>query len=233
MKMVSVGMLSFMSTVCLFLSCSFGSETKPKPQEVDIETIVEPSETIDSDEEPSSPPSPSLPVKKSDAPLNIRFHWPELSLKLQHAFTETKILRPFHTALLPYLYGNVLLKVEMHPIPGSIRVEQGLVLEAPLFSELVNRGEDWIQAQNLSPIFSALAAYRNKVANNNDMRVFSFRLFIESGNCRFYSEADDPTVLKHQTSSCMKSNGKQICGSFDSKGLRFSKEQFKQIKSCF
>ena len=114
-----------------------------------------------------------------------------------------------------------------------MRAELGLRLKKEIFTSLFGGGEGWIQAQNAAPMLSALARYRNSVANRNDVRVFSFRLFVESGQCRFYSAENDPTVSNHRTDRCMKIAQKEYCGTFDARGLVLPKDVLQGLESCF
>ena len=85
--------------------------------------------------------------------------------------------------------------------------------------------------QVLNPYTQALAAFRNHVGQNYDLRVLSFDVCIEAGDCRFsiLETADmDGRVL----SPCVVFEGETECGTPTEKGVEFSSALSRRISVC-
>ena len=90
---------------------------------------------------------------------------------------------------------------------------------------------DVVDLQKLSPITHALASYRNDVGNRYDLRVLSFDVCVQAGNCRF-EVANVGKMDGRHLSPCVQIDDKETCGKPMMKGTKFPKEIAAAIQEC-
>jgi hypothetical protein len=85
--------------------------------------------------------------------------------------------------------------------------------------------------QILSPYAMALTAFRNHVGQNYDLRVLSFDICIEAGDCRF-SILETAEMNGRALSPCVAFKGEMECGQPTKNGVEFSSSLARRISVC-
>ena len=161
----------------------------------------------------------------------IEIVWDGIGALHKSYFSEQEGVTALSVALAPYIQGTVQLKISFNQEEhlGKIRVQLppgsliNLVATSPA------------QLQQLAPITTALAVYRDHVANGFDLRVQSFRIGLDffrgPVHCSIFAGGDRPPDGR-LISPCVLVNGEEQCGQPTVQGVVFQGDAGEKIARC-
>ena len=162
----------------------------------------------------------------------IEIVWEGIGALYKSYFSEQEGVTALSVALAPYIQGTVQLKVYFNQEEhlGKIRVQ----LPPGSLINLVPASPA-VQLQQLAPITTALAAYRDHVASRFDLRVQSFHIGLDffrgPVHCGIQVGGDRPPDGR-LVSPCVLVNGQEECGQPTAAGVVFQAEPAAKIARC-
>lgn len=179
------------------------------------------------------------PVVTSPAPkgvegaelVPIEIVWEGIGALHKSYFSDQEAVTALSVALAPYIQGTVQLKISFNQQEhlGKIRIQ--LPPDALIQAVPANPA----QLQQLAPITTALAVYRDHVANRFDLRVQSFHIGLDffrgPVHCGVQVGGDRPPDGR-LVSPCVLVNGQEICGQPSAAGVRFAEPAAGKIARC-
>ncbi len=162
----------------------------------------------------------------------IEIQWEGIGALYKSYFSEQEGVTALSVALAPYIQGTVQLKVYFNQEEhlGKIRIQ----LPPGSLINLVPASPA-VQLQQLAPITTALAAYRDHVASRFDLRVQSFHIGLDffrgPVHCGIQVGGDRPPDGR-LISPCVLVNGQEECGQPTPEGVVFQVEPSKKMARC-
>ena len=167
--------------------------------------------------EPSAPEEispPELDPNKVSVPVELTFNWKNIAPLYQGFFQDSESVSKLAMDLGRFTDDFVEINIRW-------RGDQGEICARFSGSYALNEPQN---LQGLSYITKSLSAYRNDVGSRFDLRLLSFSLCLEAGQCRFFTE--DHNYLKgEKISPCVEINGNKYC-----KGDGDTKKEAKLLK---
>ena len=180
---------------------------------------------------PMAPP-PKAPAVDGPAPPVVLV-WAGIGDLHKSFFSDTEMVSPLQNELHGKVAppANVHIRFSDQTHKGSLQLQ---LLPETLTASMNGQG-GLVPLQNLTPITAALASYRSKVAARFDLRIYSFKVGIETyrGAKRcYFGVAGGPSADGQTMSHCVDVNGEQLCGVPEAGGVRFSGGDASQVRAC-
>lgn len=174
----------------------------------------------------------SAPTPTEGAELvPIEIVWEGIGALHKSYFSEQEGVTALSVALAPYIQGTVQLKISFNQEEhlGKIRIQlppDALIQPVPA---------DPARLQQLAPITTALASYRDHVANRFDLRVQSFHIGLDffrgPVHCGVQVGGERPPDGR-LISPCVLVNGQEVCGQPSASGVAFVEPAAGKIARC-
>jgi hypothetical protein len=167
-------------------------------------------------------------------PIQVEFVWTGVGALYKGFFTEREALTALARRLAPHLVPPAQLHISWDPenMLGRIR----LVVPPSGFRNSPKVVQGVLPIQELAPIMVALAAYRDAVSAQFDIRIASFVVGIDRtqgpAQCRLGIKGAPPPDGS-ELDPCLHLNGKRVCGALETQGVRFTGDDLKIIQRCF
>ncbi len=149
-------------------------------------------------------------------------------------FSDRESMTALSESLAPWFTDTVQVHVrwDQEEFLGTISVR----VPPKALRRPVAVAEGLVDLQQLAPLTAALAAYRDSVSAKYDVRVQSFRIYVDffrkSTHCRVGPEGQPPPDGT-RVSPCVEINSQETCGLAETSGVRFDAEAAARLETCF
>ena len=168
---------------------------------------------------------------EGDKLVPIGIAWDGIGALHKSYFSEQEGVTALSVALAPYIQGSVQLKIsfDQEERLGKIRIQ------LPPGSLISVVATSPAQLQQLAPITTALAVYRDHVANRFDLRVQGFHIGLDffrgPVHCSIFPGGERPPDGR-LVSPCVTINGEEQCGQPTPQGVVFQGDAEEKIARC-